>query len=38
MVERITEPGKPGGAAADKAIVAATVEKRGKSCGRAALV
>ena len=31
------EPGKPGRAAADKAIVAAAVEKRGKSCGRVRL-
>jgi hypothetical protein len=31
------EPGKPGRAAADKAIVAAVVEKRGKSCGGFAL-
>ena len=28
------EPGQPGRAAEDKAIVAAAVEKRGKSCGR----
>src|SRR5512132_2985378 len=31
------EPGKPGRAAEDKAIVAAAVEKRGKSCGRVRL-
>lgn len=31
------EPGKPGRAAASKAIVAAAVEKRGKSCGRVRL-
>src|SRR5512143_941474 len=31
------EPGQPGRAAEDKAIVAAAVEKRGKSCGRVRL-
>src|SRR5512133_351606 len=31
------EPGKPGRAAEKKAIVAAAVEKRGKSCGRVRL-
>ncbi len=31
------EPGKPGRAAEDKAIVAAAMEKRGKSCGRVRL-
>ena len=32
-----TEPGKPGRAAEDEAIVAAAVEKRGKSSGRVRL-
>ena len=33
----VPEPGQPGRAAEDKAIVAAAVEKRGKSCGRVRL-
>ena len=31
------EPGKPGRAAEDKAIVAAAVEERGQGCGRVRL-